>query len=58
MEIASGKELSESSIMQEVHPKQTIVKPKFLKPKGPQNRRPKSPSKPDNGGQVEQVNGD
>ena len=29
-------------MMEEVHPKQTIVRAKFLKPKGP-NRRPKSP---------------
>lgn len=58
MEITNGSELSESSIMEEVHPKKTIVRAKFLKPKGPQNRRPKSPSKPENGGQAEQVNGD
>ena len=35
--------------MEEVHPKKTIVKQKFLKPKGPGNRRPKSPSRPGNG---------
>lgn len=50
IEISSGSDLSEEFIMEEVHPKKTIVRQKFLKPKGP-NRRPKSPtSRPvDNG---------
>ncbi len=48
--------MSEEFIMDEVHPKKTIVKPKFLKPKGPGKRRPKSPSKPQGNGNA--VNGD
>ena len=48
--------MNEEFIMDEVHPQKTIVKTKFLMPKGPANRRPKSPSRPLGG--VSTVNGD
>lgn len=44
IEIGQGSELSQDFIMDEVHPKKAIIRQKFLKPKGPTNRRPKSPS--------------
>ena len=45
IEIDSGKELSESYIMEEVHPSQQAYRPKFMKPPGPARRRSRSPAK-------------
>lgn len=39
IEIDSGKDLSESYVMEEVHPSQQAYRPKFMKPPGPQGRR-------------------
>ncbi len=45
IEISDGGDVSDDFLMDELHPKKTIVRSKFLKPKGPA-RRPKSPNKP------------
>lgn len=38
IEIDSADELTEEFLIDEIHPKQNIYKPKFSKPKGPLNR--------------------
>jgi twinfilin-like protein len=45
IEVDSGKELSESYVMEEVHPSQQAYRPKFMKPPGPARRRSRSPAK-------------
>ncbi|XP_021957247.1 twinfilin [Folsomia candida] len=38
LEIDSGSELTESFLQEELHPTKSLNRPKFAKPKGPQNR--------------------
>lgn len=38
IEIDDPQELTEEFLLDEIHPKQTIFKQKFSKPKGPANR--------------------
>ena len=38
VEIGEGAELTEAFLLEELHPKQNLHKPKFSKPKGPANR--------------------
>lgn len=38
LEIGEGSELTEEYLLDEIHPKQNLHRPKFAKPKGPANR--------------------
>ncbi|CAH0394756.1 unnamed protein product [Bemisia tabaci] len=46
IEIDSGKELTEEFLLDEIHPKKHLHRPKFDKPKGPPNRGAKRITKP------------
>jgi hypothetical protein len=41
LEIDDPQEITEKNLIEEIHPKQTIKRTQFAKPKGPQTRGPK-----------------
>lgn len=53
LEIDSGSELTEEFLLDEIHPKKNLHRPKFAKPKGPPNRGAKRLTKPQSAGPAE-----
>ena len=46
MEIDSGEDVSADNLYRELHPVVNVVKQKFAKPRGPQNRGPRRITRP------------